>query len=79
MKNLLSLMLSIFVTWEFELGNCLFTYRDILEVKDVITGAWREIPGPYQVMNDNYLVEVDGTRPQQFYRISRSYGSPNVL
>lgn len=76
MKNLL---LILFVVWEFEVGNTWFTYHDVLEVKDTITGAWREIPGPYTVANGVNIVDVGNTAPQQFYRISRTYGSPNVL
>jgi hypothetical protein len=74
MKNL---FLILFVVWEFEVGNCWFTFRDVLEVQDTINGVWREIPGPYTVVNGNNVVEVGGTSAQ-FYRVRRSYGTPNI-
>lgn len=76
MKNL---FLILFVVWDFEIGNLAGTYRDVLEVKDTITGAWREIPGPYTVANGVNIVDVGNAAPQQFYRVSRTHGTPNVL
>lgn len=73
------LFLILFVVWEFDMGNAWSTYRDVLEVKDTVNGAWRAVPGPYTVVNGENVVDVGNTALQQIYRVSRTYGPPNVL
>lgn len=71
MKNVLLLLASLLVLWDYESQE-----TDTLEVQFEADGAWVEVPGPYGVTEDQYSVDVTSymaEHPSALFRVRREW------
>jgi hypothetical protein len=57
----------LFVVWNVRVG-----LTDILEVQDEIAAPWRDVPGPYPIVNGEYKVPIGSGHSHQFFRLRTS-------